>query len=105
LEAAELPGKDGVVRKTDKGGKQNRSEKKARKAMQKLGMKPVTGIVRVTVKKAKNVRSGSGGVKWLQGARDSISLALNHTRSRAHAVCSADPLRYSQARRVQVPRF
>lgn len=37
-------------------GKQNRSEKKARKAMQKLGMKPVSGISRVTVKKAKNVR-------------------------------------------------
>jgi len=37
------------------GGKQNRSEKKARKAMQKLGMKPVPGIVRVTVKKAKNI--------------------------------------------------
>lgn len=33
----------------------NRSEKKARKAMQKLGMKQVPGIVRVTVKKAKNV--------------------------------------------------
>jgi len=38
-----------------KGGKQNRSEKKARKAMQKLGMKPLTGITRVTVKKAKNI--------------------------------------------------
>jgi len=38
-----------------KGGKQNRSEKKARKAMQKLGMKQVGGIVRVTVKKAKNI--------------------------------------------------
>ena len=36
-------------------GKQNRSEKKARKAMQKLGMKPVPGINRVTVKKAKNI--------------------------------------------------
>jgi len=35
--------------------KQNRSEKKARKAMQKLGMKQVPGIVRVTVKKAKNI--------------------------------------------------
>merc|ERR1712165_228570 len=33
----------------------NRSEKKARKAMQKLGMKQVPGIVRVTVKKAKNI--------------------------------------------------
>ncbi len=38
-----------------KGGKQNRSEKKARKAMQKLGMKQVPGITRVTIKKAKNV--------------------------------------------------
>ena len=37
------------------GSKQNRSEKKSRKAMQKLGMKPVTGIVRVTVKKSKNI--------------------------------------------------
>eukprot|EP00483_Globobulimina_turgida_P007378 UN07392 len=35
--------------------KQNRSEKKARKAMQKLGMKPLNGIVRVTVKKSKNI--------------------------------------------------
>jgi len=37
------------------GGKQNRAEKKARKAMQKLGMKQVGGITRVTVKKAKNI--------------------------------------------------
>merc|ERR1711968_5585 len=36
-------------------GKQSRSEKKSRKAMQKLGMKPVPGIVRVTVKKSKNI--------------------------------------------------
>ena len=35
--------------------KQSRSEKKARKAMSKLGMKPVPGIIRVTVKKSKNV--------------------------------------------------
>lgn len=35
--------------------KQSRSEKKSRKAMQKLGMKPVPGIMRVTVKKSKNV--------------------------------------------------
>jgi len=39
----------------DVGGKQNRAEKKCRKAIQKLGMKPVTGIVRVTVKKTKNI--------------------------------------------------
>merc|ERR1712046_425237 len=36
-------------------GKQSRSEKKSRKAMQKLGMKPVPKIIRVTVKKSKNI--------------------------------------------------
>merc|ERR1719229_396187 len=35
--------------------KQNRSEKKSRKAVSKLGMKQVPGIVRVTVKKNKNI--------------------------------------------------
>merc|ERR1712070_945454 len=35
--------------------KQSRSEKKSRKAMQKLGTKPVPGIMRVTVKKSKNI--------------------------------------------------
>ena len=39
----------------EEGSKQNRSEKKSRKAMQKLGMKPVPNIVRVTVKKSKNI--------------------------------------------------
>merc|ERR1711957_501862 len=36
-------------------GKQSRSEKKSRKAVAKLGLKPVPGIVRVTVKKSKNI--------------------------------------------------
>merc|ERR1712118_18264 len=36
-------------------GKQSKSEKKSRKAMAKLGMKPVPGIMRVTVKKSKNI--------------------------------------------------
>ncbi|XP_014491008.1 nascent polypeptide-associated complex subunit alpha-like protein 1 [Vigna radiata var. radiata] len=35
--------------------KQTRSEKKSRKAMLKLGMKPVAGVSRVTVKKSKNI--------------------------------------------------
>lgn len=39
----------------DPANKQNRSEKKARKAMAKLGMKPVPNIYRVTVKKSKNI--------------------------------------------------
>merc|ERR1712087_986925 len=39
----------------DERSKQNRAEKKSRKAVAKLGMKPVPGIVRVTVKKSKNI--------------------------------------------------
>merc|ERR1711982_119803 len=49
-----LEGAEGDDKK-DGPGKQNRSEKKSRKAVQKLGMKPVPGIVRVTVKKSKNI--------------------------------------------------
>lgn len=37
------------------GGKQSRSEKKARKMLLKLGLKPVPGIQRVTIRKAKNI--------------------------------------------------
>lgn len=40
---------------TDAQKQQNRNEKKSRKAMQKLGMRPVSGVLRVTVKKSKNV--------------------------------------------------
>merc|ERR1712113_236209 len=36
-------------------GKQNRAEKKARKALIKLGLKPFEGVNRVTVKKNKNM--------------------------------------------------
>ena len=46
---------EGGADEDSSGGKQNRSEKKARKAIQKLGMKPVEGIHRVTVKKSKNI--------------------------------------------------
>ncbi|XP_052185346.1 LOW QUALITY PROTEIN: nascent polypeptide-associated complex subunit alpha-like protein 2 [Diospyros lotus] len=35
--------------------KQSRSEKKSRKAMLRLGMKPVTGVSRVTIKRTKNI--------------------------------------------------
>merc|ERR1712217_474760 len=41
--------------KNDAASKQNRSEKKSRKAVAKLGMKPLPDIVRVTVKKSKNI--------------------------------------------------
>jgi len=36
-------------------GKQSKNEKKSRKALQKLGLKPVPGIQRVTVKKSKTI--------------------------------------------------
>lgn len=39
----------------EEAAKQNRNEKKSRKAMQKLGMRPIPGVLRVTVKKSKNV--------------------------------------------------
>ncbi|CAA0813074.1 Nascent polypeptide-associated complex subunit alpha-like protein 2 [Striga hermonthica] len=45
---------DGVPGAND-GSKQSRSEKKSRKAMLKLGMKPVTGVSRVTIKRTKNM--------------------------------------------------
>merc|ERR1712170_195229 len=35
--------------------KQSRSEKKARKAISKLGLKQVTGVTRVTIRKSKNI--------------------------------------------------
>ena len=48
------------------GAKQNRAEKKNRKAMQKLGMKAVPGVVRVTVKKSKNILFAIGHPYILQ---------------------------------------
>lgn len=39
----------------DKAAKQSRSEKKARKLFSKLGLKPVTGISRVCIRKSKNI--------------------------------------------------
>merc|ERR1711870_101819 len=48
-----MGGADGS--KNDAAAKQNRAEKKSRKAVAKLGMKPLPGIVRVTVKKSKNI--------------------------------------------------
>lgn len=39
----------------EKKGKQNRAEKKARKAVSKLGMKTIAGVNRVTIKKSKQM--------------------------------------------------
>lgn len=56
---------------TGKGGKQSKPEKKSRKAMQKLGMKPVPGVARVTIKKSKNVSSSSSGRAFGAGGTSS----------------------------------
>ncbi|KAI7755011.1 hypothetical protein M8C21_020178 [Ambrosia artemisiifolia] len=45
---------DGAIGGSE-SSKQSRSEKKSRKAMLKLGMKPVLGVSRVTIKRAKNI--------------------------------------------------
>eukprot|EP00897_Mesotaenium_endlicherianum_P005381 jgi/Mesen1/4871/ME000244S04051 len=53
----DVPGlEEGAADEEDGGpkAKQSRSEKKSRRAMQKLGMKPVPGVTRVTIKKSKN---------------------------------------------------
>ncbi|RWW22993.1 hypothetical protein GW17_00012777 [Ensete ventricosum] len=48
------PGERSRRRDASGRSKQSRSEKKSRKAMLKLGMKPIPGVSRVTVKKSKN---------------------------------------------------
>ncbi|KAI3457927.1 hypothetical protein Pfo_014590 [Paulownia fortunei] len=47
--------KDDGTPGANESSKQSRSEKKSRKAMLKLGMKPVTGVSRVTIKRTKNI--------------------------------------------------
>merc|ERR1712058_175954 len=48
--AAAGMGEDGVSK-----NKQSRGEKKARKIMSKLGLKQITGVSRVTIRKSKNI--------------------------------------------------
>ncbi|KAJ1400586.1 Nascent polypeptide-associated complex NAC domain [Sesbania bispinosa] len=43
------------IQRGTEGSKQSRSEKKSRKAMLKLGLKPITGLSRVTIKRTKNI--------------------------------------------------
>lgn len=59
----EMPDLEEADAKDADGKPVNRSEKKARKAILKLGLKQVTGINRVTVKKAKNILFVIGKVK------------------------------------------
>merc|ERR1712091_287854 len=77
-------------------GKQSRSEKKSRKAMQKLGMKPVPGIIRVTVKKSKNIL-------FVIKEPDCSRLPPTIPNPLPHTLCSVRPrLRISQPRPHQL---
>ncbi|KAJ7300341.1 hypothetical protein JRQ81_000059, partial [Phrynocephalus forsythii] len=61
--------------------KQSRSEKKSRKAMQKLGMKPVTGVTRVTIKKSKTIETnfpGSFQIPFVISARRVQEPGIRH---------------------------
>lgn len=53
--SANLGGVDGGIPDVVSKNKQSRGEKKARKIMSKLGLKPVTGVSRVTIRKSKNI--------------------------------------------------
>ena len=65
----------------------SRNEKKARKAIAKLGLKKIEGITRVTLRRPKNV-SSCLYINW--------KLAANPR---------PDPLRHQPARRLQVPQL
>ena len=45
----------GIEEELQSKQKQTRAEKKARKAMAKLGLRPIPGILRVTIRKSKNI--------------------------------------------------
>jgi len=51
----DVPELDEVGKDGEDGSKQNRGEKKCRKVVSKLGMKPVPGIIRITIRKSKNI--------------------------------------------------
>merc|ERR1711935_111334 len=54
-EQSEIAAAAGIPEELVSKAKQSRSEKKARKAMSKLGLKQVQGVSRVTIRKSKNI--------------------------------------------------
>ncbi|XP_054258344.1 nascent polypeptide-associated complex subunit alpha isoform X2 [Macrosteles quadrilineatus] len=53
--AGAFPGPGGLSMDMVSKAKQSRGEKKARKIMSKLGLKPIQGVSRVTIRKSKNI--------------------------------------------------
>lgn len=82
-------------------GKQSRSEKKSRKAMQKLGMKPVPGVMRVQIRKSKNVSAerrgqAAGGRRGLDVQPRDCTAArarVHSTWAHANPACPSPPVR------------
>lgn len=78
----------------------SRNEKKARKAIAKLGLKHIDGITRVTLRRPKNVSAE----KQLEGQQG--QLGQQHRRTSKHprkwANVTSDPLRHQPARCLQV---
>jgi hypothetical protein len=68
----------------------SRNEKKARKAIAKLGLKKIEGITRVTLRRPKNV---------------SLCLCICYTNCNPKANPNLDPLRHQPARCLQVPQL
>nr|XP_044991672.1 NAC-alpha domain-containing protein 1 [Jaculus jaculus] len=56
-QTAQCPGQApaGSIEETTAKAKQSRSEKKARKAMSKLGLRQIQGVTRITIQKSKNI--------------------------------------------------
>jgi uncharacterized protein with PhoU and TrkA domain len=52
---SEVAAAAGVPEESVSRARQSRSEKKARKAVQKLGLKAITGVTRVAIRKSKNI--------------------------------------------------
>merc|ERR1712226_1290120 len=87
--------------------KQSRSEKKARKAMSKLGLKQVSGVTRVTIRKSKNIlfvvsrpdvyRSPSGDTHIVFGEAKIEDLSQQAMGSRAEAFKTPQPSEMAEA--------
>jgi hypothetical protein len=81
----------------------SRNEKKARKAIAKLGLKHIDGITRVTLRRPKNVSA-----YWqlvVRGGEAAINKHINmwaEPHTRIELTTTPDPLRHQHARRLQV---
>jgi len=77
----------------------SRNEKKARKAVAKLGLKHIDGITRVTLRRPKNVsavQTAEEGLSWLAYAKSPTLVRFNCLTA------TSDPLCHQPARCIQI---